>query len=397
MNATKPGTGASSGARLRRVLRRDHGPAPSVSRFLAAAISALLLLGGCTLAGCTGPDTIQPDNVQPVPGTGSQVGTPSAQPELLAKLEVGLEIPWAVVFLEDGTAIISERDSGLIKAVRDGRSTTVGRIPDVVPGGEGGLLGLALSPGFKQDRLLYAYFTSATDNRIARTRLEQDQDGRLRLGSSEVVFQGMSKASTHNGGRIRFGPDGYLYVGTGDSQRRNQPQDRNALGGKILRLTPDGKPAPGNPFGENPVYSYGHRNVQGLAWDSEGRLWASEFGPDVNDELNLIEPGGNYGWPDVTGAPGRAGFIDAKVVWPSTADSSPSGLEIVNGTAYLGALRGQRLWAVPLEGETAGSPVAYFTRQHGRLRDVSVAPDGTLWVISNNRNPDFALVFRLER
>lgn len=308
---------------------------------------------------------------------------------------MGLEIPWAVVFLDDGTAIVSERDSGRIKAVRAGRSTTVGRIPDVVPGGEGGLLGLALSPGFAQDRLLYTYFTSATDNRIARTRLEQDQGGQLRLGSTEVVFQGMSKASTHNGGRIRFGPDGYLYVGTGDSQRRNQPQDRNALGGKILRITPDGKPAPGNPFGENPVYSYGHRNVQGLAWDSEGRLWASEFGPDVNDELNLIQPGGNYGWPDVTGAPGRPGFIDAKVVWPSTADSSPSGLEIVNGTAYLGALRGQRLWTVPLDGERAGNPVAYFTRQFGRLRDVSLAPDGTLWVISNNQNPDFALVFRL--
>ena len=144
-----------------------------------------------------------------------------------------------------------------------------------------------------------------------------------------VISPGFPKAATHNGGRIRFGPDGYLYVGTGDSQRREQPQDRAALGGKILRLTPDGRPAPGNPFGDNPVYSLGHRNVQGLAWDSAGRLWASEFGPDVNDELNLIVPGGNYGWPEVTGAPHRPGFLDAKVVWPSTADSSPSGLEIV--------------------------------------------------------------------
>ena len=124
----------------------------------------------------------------------------------------------------------------------------------------------------------------------------------------------------------------------------------NALGGKILRLTPRDAPRRAIPFGDNPVYSLGHRNVQGLAWDSAGRLWASEFGPDVDDELNLIVPGGNYGWPEVTGAPHRAGFLDAKVVWPSTAESSPSGLEIVGDTAYLGALRGQRLWAVPLNG-----------------------------------------------
>ena len=139
----------------------------------------------------------------------------------------------------------------------------------------------------------------------------------------------------------------------------------------------------------------GHRNVQGLAWDSEGRLWASEFGPEVNDELNLIQPGGNYGWPEVTGAPGRQGFIDAKVVWPSTAESSPSGLEIVGNTAYLGALRGQRIWTVPLEGENAGSPVAYFTRQYGRIRNVSLAPNGELWALTNNRNPDSVLILSL--
>jgi glucose/arabinose dehydrogenase len=213
----------------------------------------------------------------------------------------------------------------------------------------------------------------------------------------EPVFTGIPKAGTHNGGRIRFGPDGFLYVGTGDAQRREQPQDPSALGGKILRLTPDGRPAPGNPFGDNPVYSLGHRNVQGLAWDSAGRLWASEFGPDVNDELNLIVPGGNYGWPEMTGAPHRSGFLDAKVVWPSTAESSPSGLEIVRNTAYLGALRGERLWVVPLNGEYAGNPVSQFTRQYGRIRNVSLAPDGRLWLLSNGQNPDFALILDLPR
>lgn len=346
---------------------------------VAAACLVVLLLAACT-GNAPGPG--------PSPGNG---------PELLRKLDLNLTIPWSIVFLGDGTGIVSERDTKLIKSIRDGQATTVGEFPGVVPGGEGGLLGLALSPTFARDRLLYAYFTAASDNRISRVRLEQAGDGRLSLGTPALVFSGIPKAAIHNGGRIRFGPDGFLYVGTGDAQQPEQAQDRNALGGKILRLTPEGKPAPGNPFGNTPVYSYGHRNVQGLAWDASGRLWESEFGPDVNDELNLIEAGGNYGWPRVTGAPGRAGFIDAKVVWPSTADASPSGLEIVNGTAFICALRGQRLWTVPLSGETAGTPVAYLTGRYGRLRDVSLAPDGTLWVLSNNENPDFALVLKPPR
>ncbi|MBO1266997.1 PQQ-dependent sugar dehydrogenase [Arthrobacter cavernae] len=379
--------------------RSTPARAPKACLAYAPLLTALwrtaLLLTALLLTSCTGSPSFPGTAATPGPGTASQpAGGGPDQPELLRKLDAGLQIPWSVVFLADGTAIISERDSRLIKAIHDGQATTVGEVPGVVPGGEGGLLGLALSPTFADDRLLYAYFTSATDNRIARMRLAQDAGGGLALGSPQVVFSGISKASTHNGGRIRFGPDGFLYVGTGDSQRRQQPQDTNALGGKILRLTPDGKPAPGNPFDGNPVYSYGHRNVQGLAWDSAGRLWASEFGPDVDDELNLIQPGGNYGWPEVTGAPGRPGFLDAKVVWPSTADASPSGLEIIDGIAYAGALRGQRLWAVPLEGGSAGTPVAYFTGEYGRLRDVARAPDGTMWVLSNNRNPDFALVLR---
>ncbi len=364
----------------------------------ASAFALILALASCTGSPSSPGSAATPGatatSSTASPGGGQ--GTLGTQPatDVLGKLDVGLQLPWSVVFLPNGTAVVSERDSAQVKGIRDGRATTIGEIPGVDPGGEGGLLGLALSPMFPRDRWLYAYFTSASDNRIARMRLDEDAGGRLSLGDPEVIFTGISKASTHNGGRIRFGPDGFLYVGTGDSQRREQPQDTNALGGKILRLTPEGRPAPGNPFGENPVYSYGHRNVQGLAWDSEGRLWASEFGPDVDDELNLITPGGNYGWPSVTGAPGRAGLIDAKVVWPSTSEASPSGLEIVDGVAYTGALRGQRLWAVPLKGETAGEPVGYFTGEYGRLRDVARAPDGTLWVLSNNKNPDFVLILR---
>ncbi|MEV7604834.1 PQQ-dependent sugar dehydrogenase [Paenarthrobacter sp. NPDC089322] len=375
------------------------------SRFVPALSLSVVVLAACTGSPSSPGSAATPGGSAtpglpaasaPGPGAAStSVSAPPTAPQSLVvrqKLDVDLQLPWSVVFTGDGTAVVSERDSALIKSIRDGQATTVGEVPGVDPGGEGGLLGLALSPEFDSDRWLYAYFTSDTDNRIARMQLTADASGKLSLGDPEVIFSGMSKASTHNGGRIRFGPDGFLYVGTGDSQRREQPQDTNALGGKILRLTPQGQPAPGNPFGDNPVYSYGHRNVQGLAWDSQGRLWASEFGPDVDDELNLVIPGGNYGWPTVTGAPGKSGLIDAKVVWPSTSEASPSGLDIVDGVAYTGALRGQRLWAVPLNGETAGTPVAYFTSEYGRLRDVAKAPDGSIWVLSNNRNPDFALI-----
>jgi glucose/arabinose dehydrogenase len=383
------------------------------NRALPVLCAVALLLASCTGGPSGSAGTSQAGNPAPAPQSpapsttssppttsqGTATSSPGTVPggvRVEEKLDVGLQLPWSLVFLPDGTALVSERDSAAIKAIKEGRATRVGEVAGVVPGGEGGLLGLALSPDFATDRWLYAYFTSDSDNRIARMQLSRDGAGEFSLGQPEIIFSEIPKASTHNGGRIRFGPDGFLYVGTGDSQRREQPQDREALGGKILRLTPDGKPAPGNPFGDNPVYSYGHRNVQGLAWDSQGRLWASEFGPDVDDELNLITPGGNYGWPTVTGAPGRQGLIDAKIVWPSTSEASPSGLEIVDGVAYTGALRGQRLWAVPLNGEAAGSPVAFLTGEFGRLRDVAKAPDGRLWVLSNNRNPDFVLILHPE-
>ncbi|RKO26959.1 PQQ-dependent sugar dehydrogenase [Pseudarthrobacter phenanthrenivorans] len=348
------------------------------------------------LAACTG------DQGGPPTGSTSLPQTQDASvPDTVTRLDLELDIPWSAVFLPDGTAVISERETGLLKAVpadvarepgtAGAGAVELGEVPGVVPAGEGGLLGLALSPTFANDRYLYVYLTAQEDNRIARLKLEDSGGGNLSLGEPDVIFTGIPKANTHNGGRIRFGPDGFLYVGTGDSQRRNQPQDPGALGGKILRLTADGRPAPGNPFG-NAVYSLGHRNVQGLAWDSGGRMWASEFGPDVDDELNLIVPGGNYGWPAVTGAPGRPEFLDAKVVWPSTSESSPSGLEIVGPTAYVGALRGQRLWTIPLDGEEAGTPVAHFTREFGRIRDVIRTPEGGFWLLTNNENPDFVLV-----
>lgn len=356
-----------------------------------AGVAAVVLLSGCSTgeepiapnadgSGGTSQTTGAPPST-PAGGTGS-AGTASGGLTVSGTISDSLSTPWSMAVLPGGAVLVSERDSAAIKRIDDGNITMVGTVDNVVPGGEGGLLGLAVAPTFTEDRYLYAYYTSANDNRIVR--MKYDDGASPSLGPQQVVLEGIPKATIHNGGRIKFGPDGMLYAGTGDATREDEAQDPDSLAGKILRITPDGEPAEGNPFGDNPVYSLGHRNVQGLAWDSQGRLWASEFGPSMDDELNLITPGANYGWPDVTGAPGAEEFVDAQVVWPSTATASPSGMAILDDVAYIGALRGQRLWAVPLNDGQAGEPASHFQDDYGRLRDVVVGPNDVLWVATNS-------------
>jgi glucose/arabinose dehydrogenase len=174
-----------------------------------------------------------------------------------------------------------------------------------------------------------------------------------------------------------------LYVTTGDGSSRSRSQDRDSLAGKILRLTPEGKPAPGNPFPGSAVWTYGHRNVQGVAWDGEGRMWADEFGQDTWDELNLIKPGSNYGWPVVEGKAGKAGYVDPVLQW-RPSDASPSGITIADGSVWIAALRGARLWQAPLMSSGVGTPKAWLVGDYGRLRNVALAPDGSLWLVTNN-------------
>jgi glucose/arabinose dehydrogenase len=247
------------------------------------------------------------------------------------------------------------------------------RVPGVSAGGEGGLLGLAVADDHARTRHVYAYHTAAGDNRIVRFTLGRGD-------APQVVFDGIDKAGIHNGGRIAFGPDGMLYVGTGDAADRPVSQDPADSNGKILRLTPQGEPAPGNPTAGSPVYSLGHRNVQGLAWDAGGRMFGIEFGQNRLDEVNVITPGGNYGWPEVEGQGGGGRFTDPVVTW-RTEDASPSGAAVAGDTLYVAALRGERLWAVPVAG---GEPTAELVGAHGRLRTVEVAPDGALWVTTSN-------------
>lgn len=338
-----------------------------------------LLLAGAlalTLAACSvGGD---PPSSSEAPASAS--GTVSGS-EVLAK---DLDVPWDIAFLPDDSALVTLRDSARIVRIEDGRTTGIGTIPGVAADGEGGLLGLAVSPEFEEDDTLFVYSTTGDDNRVLRMTLEDDA-----LSDPEPILTGIPRAGVHNGGRIAFGPDGHLYVATGDSGDGSNAQDPESLGGKILRITPGGEPAPGNPDADSPVWSSGHRNVQGLAWREDGSMWASEFGQDTWDELNRITKGANYGWPEVEGEGGGGSeFVDPVAVW-SPADASPSGIAVDDeGNIVMAALRGESLWRIPLTGTgstvRAGTPERLLEGEHGRLRDVDRAPDGSLWVLTNN-------------
>ena len=287
-----------------------------------------------------------------------------------------LSVPWGVGFLPDGTLLFTERTTGKIKQLRDGTVSNIQTVPGVTPAGEGGLLGLAVSPKFTEDKTVFIYYTTGSDNRIAS----------LNLGSPPTpIVTGIPRGTQiHNGGRLAFGPDGFLYAGTGDAGNSANAQDTSSLAGKILRMTPDGKPAPGNPFGTL-VYSYGHRNAQGLTWTPDGKLYEAELGQDKWDELNLIEPGRNYGWPTCEGKCGRPEFVDPLVVW-ATSEASPSGIAYYKNNLYMAGLRGARMWVIPVTNTGPAGPHAIYQGQFGRLRSPVAGPDGMLWFATSNRD-----------
>ncbi|WP_183068564.1 PQQ-dependent sugar dehydrogenase [Streptomyces sp. gCLA4] len=357
----------------------------SVLAAVALAGCGALLATGCSPEGAPAagrggspPGATSAGTGSPGP-SGSGAASPSASgPPAKGSVTVtgevakGLESPWGVAPLPGGDLLVASRDKGTISRVAAGSGTVtqIGEVPGVDPGGEGGLLGLALSPDFASDRLVYVYFTTASDNRIARLRYDEQRPPGQQLGAPDTVFRGIPKGLIHNGGRIAFGPDRMLYAGTGETGVTGLAQDRKSLGGKILRMTPDGDPVHGNPEADSVVYSYGHRNVQGLAWDKDKRLWAAEFGQHTWDELNLIEPGANYGWPEAEGKAGRPGMRDPVAVW-KTDEASPSGIAWAEGSIWMAGLRGARLWRIPLSGTApVAEPEAFLTDKYGRLRSV---------------------------
>jgi glucose/arabinose dehydrogenase len=324
------------------------------------------------------------DGPSPTVTPADEAAGPAEESDLVVEeLATGLSAPWGVAFLPDGGALITERDTGrVLRLGADGQLSTVREI-DVDATGEGGLLGIAVPPSDAGGGVVYVYLTAAEDNRVVRFT----PDGPL-----EPVVTGIPKAAVHDGGRIAFGPDGMLYIGTGDARQRQRAQDPASLAGKILRVRPDGTVPPDNPFPGSPVWTLGHRNIQGLAWTPDGTMYAAEFGPDRDDEINRIAPGANYGWPAVTGRADVDGFVDPVVVrqppdasWSGLAAPDGSAIAAWNGDLVAASLRGERLWHIELGDDGTVTDVhELLVDRFGRLRLATVAPDGSVWLLTNN-------------
>ncbi|MEW2082075.1 PQQ-dependent sugar dehydrogenase [Streptomyces sp. NPDC005283] len=301
-------------------------------------------------------------------------------PGTVSTLAGGVDVAWGLGFLPDGSGVYTERNTfNVYRLTKSGQKTLIGKVPNAVTtGGEGGLLGIEISPSFNTDHYLYFTHTASEGNRIVRMKYENNA-----LSDYKILLQGMEKSRFHNGGRLRFGPDGKLYASMGDAQSGSRAQDKNSLNGKILRINADGTIPSDNPFG-NAVWSLGHRNPQGLDFDSQGRLWQAEFGNSTMDEVNLIQKGGNYGWPNCEGTSGScSGYIAPKKTWP-TSQASPSGLTIINDYVFVATTVGRRVYRLRIDASSnLVEQKAYFQGTYDRLRTVEVDHDGDIWLTTS--------------
>ncbi|GAB3850268.1 PQQ-dependent sugar dehydrogenase [Dactylosporangium cerinum] len=382
-----------------------------------ALLLAFGILGGCTSdAPAKPPPSNAPGVVDPTDFSLGPIN-PSASGDAAVSVSTvarHLDIPWGLTFLPDGSALVTERRTLRILRVGPSRAangsltvTPVTKISEATADNEGGLLGIAASPRYALDQTVYIYYTTDIDNRIAKLKPNE---------RPRPIVTGIPRGGIHDGGRLAFGPDGYLYATTGEASLTDAAQDLSNLGGKVLRMTVDGKPPPGNPFHGSLVWSYGHRNPEGMDWDAAGNMYVAEIGQAVWDELNVIRPGGNYGWPRVEGIGNNPKYIDPVVAWHPEVGVS-AGVAVLGGTAIVTCLRGQRIYLVGVEGvgkqeaeQQAGSrpsegagpdtlgvrwrpsagvtkqPAEALTMKYGRLRTAIKAPDGSVWLTTSNRD-----------
>ncbi len=298
---------------------------------------------------------------------------------LIKIIAENLQIPWEIAFLPDGDLLVTER-LGTIKRI--GKEARVYTIEGVLHIGEGGLLGMALHPGFSENQWMYLYFTTRSGdnliNRVERYRFERD-----RLSEKTIIIDNIPGAVNHDGGRIAFGSDGYLYITTGDAGKSNLAQDIKSLAGKILRLKDDGSIPADNPFG-NAVYSYGHRNSQGLTWDNKGNLWATEHGQSGFDELNLIEKGKNYGWPVIQGDETKTGMENPIIQSGQVETWAPADAVYFRGRIFFTGLQGESLYEAKIIDDNKVSLKVHFQQEFGRIRAVVLGPDGYFYISTSN-------------
>ena len=303
----------------------------------------------------------------------------------VAVVAQGLEIPWSLDFLPDGSMVVTERPGRvrIVSPIEELLPEPALRLKDVAHVGEGGLLGIAVHPEFESNGFIYLYYTYRREGELANKVVRYRMNGNI-LTMDRVILDGIPGASIHNGGRIKFGPDGMLYVATGDAARPRLSQDLNSLAGKILRVRDDGTVPEDNPFPGSLVYSFGHRNPQGLTWDYNKVLWATEHGSRGTDEVNIIVAGKNYGWPMIRGSEAM-GEMMRPILHSGETTWAPSGAAFYNGSIFFTGLRGQALFEVALK---SGKPRfhSHFSNRFGRLRDVVVGPDNLMYVLTSNRD-----------
>jgi glucose/arabinose dehydrogenase len=321
----------------------------------------------------------------PVLETGTNEEIPPQDVEIIAE---GLEIPWDIAFLPGGGMLVTERTGHVIHISTRGTHTEI-KVEGSTQGGEGGLLGITLHPNFSENSYVYLYMSSPgaqgeTENRVVRYQYANGD-----LTEDRSIISKIPGALYHDGGRMEWGPDHLLYITTGDATRSQIAQDKNSLGGKILRIHDDGTIPADNPFG-SAVYSFGHRNPQGLAWDAQGRLWESEHGRSGIlsglDEINLIEKGQNYGWPAIEGDETKAGMRSPAAHSGKDDTWAPASLAYVEGRLFFGGLRGEALYEAVLDGERVTEVKEHFKNEFGRIRTVRAAPDGMLYLTTSNRD-----------